>query len=253
MSELDQVQLALGFRFKNRALLRLALTHPSVTQEQGVKLPNTNQRLEFLGDSVLSLVLTAELYCRHPEWEEGALTEARARLVNQRFLAGRARRLGLGPYLILSRSEEATGGRDRTSNLANTLEALIGAMYLDGGLEAVRAFVLRVFEPDLSSGPTGADLDNPKGRLQERLQAASAQSPVYQLTSVTGPDHDRRYECAVFHEGRELGRGTGRSKKEAEVAAALQALERLEHNLHNPTEAGGRARGPGRKGFSSRS
>lgn len=230
MSELDQVQLALGFRFNNRALLRLALTHPSVSQEQGVKLPNTNQRLEFLGDSVLSLVLTEELYRRHPELEEGTLTQVRARLVNRRFLAERARRLGLGPYLILSRSEEATGGRDRTSNLADTFEALIGAMYLDGGLEAVRAFVLRVFEPDLSASPASAEFDNPKGRLQELLQAASTQPLVYQLVSATGPDHDRRYECAVLHEGVELGRGTGRSKREAEAAAALQALERVQRD-----------------------
>lgn len=227
MSELDQLQLALGCRFKDRSLLRLALTHPSVAQEQGIKLPN-NQRLEFLGDSVLGLVLAEELYRRFPELGEGPLTQARARLVNRRFLAERARWLGLGAYLVISRGEEATGGRDRTSNLADTFEALIGAMYLDGGLEEVRAFVKRVFEPELSTWPASAVLDNPKGRLQEILQATSATAPVYQLTAASGPDHDRRYECAVLHEGVELGRGTGRSKKEAEAAAALKALDHLQ-------------------------
>ncbi len=227
MNELDQLQAALGCQFKDRALLRLALLHPSVAQEQGVRLQN-NQRLEFLGDAVLSLVLSEILYRRFPEFTEGQLTQARARLVNRRFLAERARRLGLGPYMVISRSEEAGGGRDRTSNLADTFEALVGALYLDGGVEAVREFVLRTFEPELSAGLPSNGTDNPKGRLQELLQASSAMPPEYRLIAARGPDHDRRYECAVIHAGEELGRGQGRSIKEAETAAAVVALQKLE-------------------------
>lgn len=230
MNEYESLETQLGYRFRDRQLLRLALSHPSVAQEQGLKLGN-NQRLEFLGDSVLGLILTEELYRRFPQVEEGPLTQARARLVNGRFLAQQARRLGIPPYLILSRGEACGGGRERHSNLANALEALIGAMYLDGGLTAVREFVLRVFGPDLDREPPESGSDNPKGRLQERLQADASPPPVYRLTATTGPDHDRRYECAVYHEGKELGRGEGRSKKEAEAAAALAALARLDPKL----------------------
>jgi ribonuclease-3 len=226
MNELDALQAALGCQFKDRSLLRLALTHPSVTHEQGVKLQH-NQRLEFLGDSVLELILTHELYRRFPDWGEGTLTQARARLVNRRFLAERARRLGLGPYLVLSRGEEMSGGRERTSTLADTFEALVGARFLDGGLEAARAFVIRLFEPELGVLPSTPDAENPKGQLQERLQATSANPPEYRLMAATGPDHDRQFECAVSHGGVELGRGRGKSKKEAEAAAAADALRKL--------------------------
>jgi len=226
MNELDALQAGLGCQFKDRNLLRLALTHPSVTHEQGVRLQH-NQRLEFLGDSVLELILTHELYRRFPDRGEGALTQARARLVNRRFLAERARRLGLGPYLVLSRGEEMSGGRDRTSTLADTFEALVGALFLDGGLEAARAFVIRLFEPELGALPSAADAENPKGQLQERLQASSANPPEYRLMAATGPDHDRQFECAVSHGGVELGRGRGKSKKEAEAAAAADALRKL--------------------------
>lgn len=235
MNELDQLQAILGCQFRDRALLRLALLHPSVAQEQGIRLQN-NQRLEFLGDAVLSLVLSEALYRRFPEFTEGQLTQARARLVNRRFLAERARRLGLGPYLVISRSEEASGGRDRISNLADTFEAVVGAMYLDGGVEAVREFVLHTFEPELSAGLPSKGTDNPKGRLQELLQATSAMPPAYRLLAASGPDHDRRYECAVIHAGEELGRGQGRSIKEAETAAAAVALQKFEGESTPDTE-----------------
>ncbi len=227
MNELDTLQELLGCQFRDRPLLRLALTHSSVAHEQGVKLPD-NQRLEFLGDSVLELVLTHELYRRFPHLGEGVLTQLRARLVNRRFLAERARELGLGPFLILGRSEEAAGGRQRTSILANTFEAIVGALYLDAGLEAARAFILRRFESHLVVLPEAPEADNPKGRLQEHLQATSNRPPEYHLIAVAGPDHDRQFECAVCHEGVELGRGRGKSKKEAEAAAAAAALTKLE-------------------------
>lgn len=226
MSELEPLQASLGYQFQTPALLRLALIHPSVAQEQGVRTQN-NQRLEFLGDSVLSLVLTETLYRRFPDWTEGQLTQARARLVNRRFLAERARRLDLGTYLITSRGEAASGGQNRNSNLADAFEAVLGAVYLDGGLDAVRAFVLRHFEPELSSAASDDSADNPKGRLQELLQATSVTPPTYRLIAATGPDHDRQYLCAVTHEGMELGRGQGTSLKQAETAAAAAALQKL--------------------------
>jgi ribonuclease III len=226
MKPLDELQRTLGCRFAEPDLLRLALTHPSVAHEQAAQLQH-NQRLEFLGDSVVELILTHELYRRLPTAGEGALTKARARLVNRRSLAERARRLDLGAYLVLSRGEELHGGRDRGSTLADSFEALVGALFLDQGLDTAREFVLRQFEADLARIPGSTDAENPKGELQERLQAVSPQAPQYRLEATTGPDHDRVFECAVYHEGVELGRGRGKSKKTAEAEAAADALRRL--------------------------
>ena len=226
MSEYDQLQIQLGYSFKDAALLRLALTHPSVAHEQSAPI-QTNQRLEFLGDAVLQLVLTRELYEKFPGFGEGPLTKARAQLVNRRSLAEQARQLGLGGHLILSRGEENSGGRERLSALADTFEALLGAIFLDGGFEAARRFILRQFVTsfgELSGIPT---LINPKGELQEFLQASSAEAPRYHIVSATGPDHDRIFECTVHHAGVELARGQGKSKKAAESEAALAALAKL--------------------------
>ena len=227
MKVLDELQTLLGCRFADEGLLRLALTHPSVAHEQSARLAH-NQRLEFLGDSVVELVLTHELYQRLPAMGEGGLTKARARLVNRRSLAERACRLGLGRYLTLSRGEELHGGRDRASTLADSFEALVGAMYLDQGLDSTRDFVLRVFADELGQIAGLSDAGNPKGDLQERLQAFSTTPPLYQLESTTGPDHDRVFECAVYHEGAKLGTGRGKSKKTAEAEAAADALRRLD-------------------------
>lgn len=226
MSEYDELQKRLGYSFQDPALLRLALTHPSVAHEQSAPV-QTNQRLEFLGDAVLQLALTRELYERYAGFGEGPLTKARAQLVNRRSLAEQARHLGLGAYLILSKGEENSGGRERLSALADTFEALLGAIFLDGGFEAARAFILAQFATsfgELSAIPT---LDNPKGELQEFLQAVSSEAPRYHVVSASGPDHDRLFECTVHHGGLELARGQGKSKKAAESEAALSALTRL--------------------------
>ena len=213
----------MGYQFKEEALLRLALTHPSVAHESSGPVQH-NQRLEFLGDAVLSLVLTRELYDRFPTLGEGPLTKARAQLVNRRTLAEEARRLALGSHLVLSHGEETTGGRERPSALADAYEALLGAIFLDGGFEAARTFILRRFLDGFGELTELPYLENPKGDLQEMLQADSAEAPQYELTAVSGPDHDRVFECAVHHGGVELGRGSGKSKKAAESAAALAAL-----------------------------
>jgi ribonuclease III len=216
----------LGYAFKDTGLLRLALTHPSVAHEQGAPL-QTNQRLEFLGDAVLQLVLTRELFEKFPAFDEGPLTKARAKLVNRRTLAERARQLGVGPHLIVSRGEEMHGGRERPSALADTYEALLGAIFLDGGFDAAREFILRQFQAAFGGLQVIPILENPKGELQELLQAVSSEAPKYQVVSATGPDHDRIFECIVQHNGVELARGRGKSKKAAESEAALAALAKM--------------------------
>jgi ribonuclease-3 len=225
MSELSEFQTRLGYTFRDEALLRLALTHPSVAHEAGAPSPH-NQRLEFLGDAVLQLVLTHELYEKFPAFDEGPLTKARAKLVNRRTLGEHARVLGLGAQLILSRGEEMHGGRERASALADTLEALLGAIFMDGGFEVAREFILREFSADFGKLSVLPTIENPKGELQELLQARSAESPEYHVVSATGPDHDRVFECTVQHEGVELARGSGKSKKAAESDAALAALKK---------------------------
>lgn len=222
----DDLQARLSYSFRDLGLLRLSLTHPSVAHEQGAPVP-TNQRLEFLGDAVLQLVLTCELYHKFPDCGEGPLTKARAKLVNRRTLADRARQLGLGVHLILSRGEEQQGGRERSSCLADAYEALLGAILLDGGFEAAREFILRQFQAAFGGLTVIPILENPKGELQELLQARSSVAPQYHVASVSGPDHDRLFECTVHHAGVELARGRGKSKKAAESDAALAALTTL--------------------------
>jgi len=226
VSALDTLQARLDYSFQDKNLLRLALTHPSVAHEQGAAVQH-NQRLEFLGDAVLQLILTGELYEKFPALGEGPLTQARAQMVNRRTLADQGRRLGLGHHLVLSRGEEASGGRERPSALADAFEALLGAIFLDAGFEAARDFVLRQFREEFGELEVIPNLENPKGELQEMLQANTTEAPQYQLESVSGPDHNRLFESAVYHQGVELGRGKGKSKKEAESQAALVALENL--------------------------
>jgi ribonuclease-3 len=226
VAPLDALQARLGYQFRDENQLRLALTHPSVAHELGMAVQH-NQRLEFLGDAVLQLVLTSELYEKFPALGEGPLTKARAQMVNRRTLANRGRRLDLGEHLILSRGEEASGGRERPSALADAFEALLGGIFLDGGFEAAREFILRQFREEFGELDVIPNLENPKGELQEILQSGSAEAPQYQLEFVSGPDHDRLFECAVYHRGAELGRGRGKTKKEAESQAALAALEQL--------------------------
>jgi ribonuclease-3 len=236
VSEYEELQGRLGYSFQDVGFLRLALTHPSVAHERSGPI-QTNQRLEFLGDAVLQLVLTRELYEKFPAFGEGPLTKARAQLVNRRSLAEQARELGLGQFLIVSRGEEMSGGRERLSALADTFEALLGAIFLDGGFEASREFILRRFVTsfgELSDIPT---LANPKGELQEFLQAVSSEAPRYHAVSSSGPDHDRVFECTVHHGGLELARGHGKSKKEAESEAASAALTALRERKARETHS----------------
>ncbi|HEX4119028.1 MAG TPA: ribonuclease III [Verrucomicrobiae bacterium] len=226
MPDFQVLQAEIQYQFRDAEMLRLALTHPSVAHELG-RTVRHNQRLEFLGDAVLGLILTRELYEKFPDVSEGPLTKARAQMINRRTLAEQARHLGLRDYLILGRGEEANLGRNRASALADAFEALIGAIFLDGGFDAARTFVLRSFRRafgELTSIPT---LENPKGELQELLQGQSTEAPQYELIQTTGPDHDRDFECVVTHAGAELGRGRGKSIKSAQSEAAIAALKKL--------------------------
>jgi ribonuclease-3 len=225
----SKLEARLNYQFRDSSLLELALTHPSVSQDQKLSA-RTNQRLEFLGDAVLQLALTAELYQRFGKLGEGPLTKARAKLVNGESLAERSRALDLGRYVIVSHGEEIHGGRNRVSTLSDTFEAVLGAIFLDGGFEPAREFILREFAGVLPELSEAVMINNPKGELQELLQVNSPQAPQYRLISAEGPDHDRVFECVVEHLGRELARGRGKTKKAAESEAALTALQQLREN-----------------------
>lgn len=213
----------LGYQFQDAALLLFALSHPSIVAES--KSHNVdNQRLEFLGDAVLQLVLTEELYLRFPQEGEGGLTKWRARLVSKPALADFGKELGLGQEILMGKGEEANGGRMRASNLADCVEAVLGAVYLDGGFEAAQKVVLRMVGSAFEQVTQSQDSGNPKGELQEILQAISQQSPIYKIVSATGPDHDKKFISTVTWGGALLGEGEGASKKLAETAAAVEAL-----------------------------
>ncbi len=205
-------------------LLDLALTHRSYAYEHG-GLP-TNERLEFLGDSVLGLIITEALYRRHRDLPEGQLAKLRAAVVNSRALAGLARQLGIGAYIKLGRGEQISGGRDKSSILADAVEAVIGAFYLDRGTEATRELVLRLFAELLDDAATlGAGLDW-KTSLQELAAAQALGVPEYVVVE-SGPDHEKSFEATARVSGQDVGEGAGRSKKEAEQRAAEQAWNAL--------------------------
>ncbi|MCY7373228.1 MAG: ribonuclease III [Spirochaetaceae bacterium] len=209
-------------------LLEQALTHRSYAYENG-NLP-TNERLEFLGDSVLGLVVTDTLYRTHPELPEGQLAKLRAAVVNMRALAEVGRELRLGSFVRLGRGEESTGGRDKSSILADTLEAVLGAVYIDRGLETASGLVHRLFDPLIEEAATmGAGLDW-KTSLQELTATAAMGVPEY-LVSETGPDHQKEFTAVAQVAGRPYGEGNGRSKKEAEQEAAASAWHRLREEM----------------------
>ncbi len=213
----DELMKALGYTFRDPALLRRALTHPSVGKED-------NQRLEFLGDAVLQYIMSDLLYASHPADREGALTHTRALLVCEAALSQVAARLGIGEALIMDRGEELTGGRVKPSVLCDAMEAVLAAVYLDGGMEEARGVVCRCWpSPEEVTRP----MQDSKGALQELLQKDGGEAPTYAITGQSGPPHDPRFEATVSRNGQELAKGTGRTKKQAEQAAALNALNML--------------------------
>jgi ribonuclease-3 len=223
----EALELRLGYTFRDRTLGQTALTHTSWLNEATAPDRTDNERLEFLGDAVLALVVSDLLMRRLPDGAEGDLTRARAALVSEGGLARAAIALDLGRWIFLGRGEERTGGRARPSILANALEALMGAVYLDGGLEQAVGVASRLFAVEVADVEQHALLDY-KSRLQERAQALLQTAPIYQVVAETGPDHDKRFEVALLLLGREWGRAIGRSKKEAEQSAAAMALDGLD-------------------------
>jgi len=222
---MDALAEKIGYQFKDQDLLVQSMTHPSMSAEQREAVEN-NQRMEFLGDAVLQVILTEHLYRILPDQAEGHLTKIRASLVSRRALADCALRLGLEEYLRLGKGEEANGGRHRESNLADAFEALLGAICLDGGITGAREVTMRLMEEDLQEALEGEDTSNPKGRLQEELQALRRESPLYRILTEEGPDHLKQFRVEVVWGGKPLGAGRGSSKKNAESAAAQDALER---------------------------
>jgi ribonuclease-3 len=221
------LQAALGYHFRDAALCETALTHTSWLNETAAEGRSDNERLEFLGDAVLALVVSDLLMRRLPTRAEGELTRMRAGIVSEGGLARAAATIDLGRFIFLGKGEERTGGRSRPSILADALEALMGAVYLDGGLTAAADVATRLFDPMLADVEQHARLDY-KSRVQERAQALWQVAPVYDVVGEVGPDHDKRFEVTLSLRGREYGRASGRSKKEAEQAAAAQALAELE-------------------------
>lgn len=214
----------IGYKFRNSLLLAEAMTHPSLSLERK-DYSFDNQRLEFLGDSVIQLVITEHLYRLFPSFSEGSLTKMRTRLVSRPALKEHAVALDLGRYIMMGKGEEVSGGRKRDSTLADCFEALVGALYLDGGFEAARRFLLTEAEAAFESILEKPVEINPKGHLQETLQALRPEAPVYELIHQSGPEHSKSFRCRVVWCEKELGTGEGQSKKEAEVAAAKAALE----------------------------
>jgi ribonuclease-3 len=224
---LESFEQIIGYDFGRKELLIEALTHPSIVHETRDRTNSHNQRLEFLGDAVLQLVLTERLYRLYPDQPEGKLTQLRAHLANRHTLCRRAKAVDLGAYIRLGKGEETSGGRDRLSNLADAYEALLGAIYLDRGVRAARTFILRHFKGEFEGLEVHPHNQNPKGRLQEMLQAQSPSNPIYRVVSESGPDHSKNFEVVVEWQGSEIGRGHGSSKKTAETAAAEAALKGL--------------------------
>ncbi|HEY7107310.1 MAG TPA: ribonuclease III [Acidimicrobiia bacterium] len=224
--ELDaRLQAALGWDFGDPALLELALTHRSYCAERGVE--ESNERLEFLGDSVLGFIVTTFVYDEYPQLSEGELAKLRAVVVSSETLAQLANELDLGATLRLGKGEDASGGRAKPSILADAMEAVIAAVYLDGGLDAARRVVLGVLEPAIREQATGPGGRDYKTRLQELAAQLVDQLPRYQLRHE-GPDHSKQFFASVLLRGEVYGTGEGRSKKAAEQAAAQQAWDRLQ-------------------------
>lgn len=223
---MDALQDLIGYRFENTALLEEALTHASVSYERQARQAD-NQRLEFLGDAVIQLTLSQILFAKLPSADEGILTKARAQMVSTKGLATLSAELGIGDFLTMGRGEEANGGRTRESTLADALEAIAGAVFLDGGIDAAIALTRRLFHRGIESLQQGELVEsNPKGQLQEWIQAVDASPPEYSIVNESGQDHDKRFVAEVRWGGDQIGRGEGRSKKEAETAAAADALEK---------------------------
>ncbi|MBP3593338.1 MAG: ribonuclease III [Lachnospiraceae bacterium] len=224
---LNEFQQNIGYQFKQEALLRQALTHSSYAHEKNLKELMDNERLEFLGDAVLEVVSSEFLFKNHPEMNEGQMTKLRASLVCEQSLATCARELELGKFLLLGNGEDLTGGRERDSILSDAWEALIGAMYLDGGFTSAKEFILKYVLTDIEHKKLFYDS---KTMLQELIQNKYKQSLHYVLLSEEGPDHNKIFTVQAYMDDTPLLTGKGRTKKAAEQNAAYQSLLKFEQD-----------------------
>ncbi len=221
-----ELEKILGYRFQDESRLRLALSHRSfVNSRKAGEKPESNERLEFLGDSVLSIVVTEFLYHQHPDKEEGWMSKMKSLVVSAKVLGLCAEQWRLGEFVLLSRSEEKSGGRKRLSILADAYEAVVGAVYLDGGLEAARKLIHDSLMRILYDVLGDEELANYKSRLLEYTQSRGLGPPSYEVLQVSGPEHRKNFTVGVFVQNREWGRGQGDSKKSAEQAGARDALQ----------------------------
>lgn len=228
---LKRFQKQIGYSFKRRHWLETALTHPSFRHEGARAEQPDNQRLEFLGDAVIGLLTAEFLYSIEPALDEGTMTKIRSMITNRSGLAEAGNAWNLGELLRLGKGEAGSGGAERESNVADAVEAVIGAVFQDGGMKACRKFFKRHFEPRLhtllAEKEMQVERDNPKGSLQELLQRQGKEAPVYKIISESGPAHDRQYEAAVYWNQQELARGHGPGKRAAEAGAAAEALVKM--------------------------
>jgi len=225
--KLKTLEEKLGFEFNNLEFLEQALTHSSYVYESGKKEIVSNERLEFLGDVILSLAISEYIYNQYPEYTEGTMAKMRATVVSKPILAKHGRAINLGKYLLLGKGEETTGGQERESILADAFEAVIGAMYLDQGLEKTRQFVLNQLREEIVLVEKERHIPDSKTLLQEFTQNEFKALPKYEVVQVSGPDHHQLFEVKVLVNGEIWGIGAGRSKKQAEQAAAREALMNL--------------------------
>ncbi|MEW6413596.1 MAG: ribonuclease III [Candidatus Zixiibacteriota bacterium] len=227
-ARLAEVQNIIGYHFRDESLLLLALTHRSYHRQLEEFRPS-NERLEYLGDSVLGLIIADQLYHDHPYWREGKLTKTKAKLVNESTLSAIGREIKLNAYVLLSPEEDRLGGRERPSIISDAFESVIGAVYLDGGCDAARDVVLRLIYLRKEMILADASQRNYKGALLELMQARGDGMPRYDVVRETGPDHEKEFKVVVFIGDKRVGTGVGFSKKEAEQRAAAMALDILEN------------------------
>jgi len=227
----DEIEGIIGYVFENKGLLLNALVHRSYANEYKDRTLPNNERLEFLGDSILGLVVSEYLYHRLPSYPEGILSQLRSKLVDGTACLKYMQKLKLTDFILLGRGEQMTEGRSRTSIVADAFEALVGAIYLDGGLVIVKSFILCHFEEEADEA-IGSPPRNFKAELQDYSQRKYQKVPVYKVAGETGPDHSKIFHVIVYLEEQEAGIGLGASKKEAEQRAAFDALTKLESKIH---------------------
>ena len=224
---MKEFQQTIGYFFKDVKLLNAALTHSSYANEKDLSIEEYNERLEFLGDAVLEMIASEYLFRKLQDYPEGMLTKIRASMVRRQVLVKYATSIGIGKFMLLGKGEEITGGRERVSILADAFEAVIGAIYLDGGYAPVRDFALRFINEKVVDFLEKNGVYDSKTCLQEKVQAESGKTIEYKLVDQWGPDHDKRFLVQVLIDSKVYGEGIGRSKKEAEQNAASKALEKL--------------------------